>query len=334
MARGPALRRGAKSAKVRNNSPRPKPRPVDQPTTDVFANSSDGITTSKLAAGLYIVATPIGNLGDITLRALEVLNSVKLIACEDTRHTGKLLTRYGIRTRRTAYHEHNAQRARPALLRLLQGGNAIALVSDAGTPLISDPGYRLVSEAIAAQISIIPVPGPSAPLAALVVSGLPSNQFFFVGFLPSASGTRQNALRQISDLKVTLLFLETPRRLAATLEDMACTLGEREVVIARELTKIHEEVSRGPLVELASRYRSEAESGRVPRGEVVIVVGPPPKDHAGILDQGAIEASDKLLQVALQSMGTKKAAETVASATGLSRRSLYARALLLINTRK
>ena len=334
MARGPAPRRGAKSAKVRNNSPRLKSRPVDQPATDVLANSSDSGTTSKLTPGLYIVATPIGNLGDVTLRALEVLNSVKLIACEDTRHTGKLLTRYGISTRRTAYHEHNARRALPGLLRLLRGGAAIALVSDAGTPLISDPGYRLVSEAIVARVSIIPVPGPSAPLAALVISGLPSNQFFFVGFLPQASEARQNALRQLSDLKVTLLFLESPRRLAATLEDMAYTLGEREVAIARELTKIHEEVSRGSLAEFASRYRSEAESGRVPRGEVVIVVGPPSKDHSGVLNQGAIKESDKLLRVALQSMGTKKAAETVASATGLSRRSLYARALILINARE
>ena len=334
MAQGPAARRGAKSAKVRKNSLRLKSRPVDQPATDVFTNSSDNVTTSKLAPGLYVVAPPIGNLGDVTLRALEVLNSVKLVACENTRHTGKLLTRYGISTRRTAYHEHNARRARPGLLRLLRGGAAIALVSDAGTPLISDPGYRLVSEAIAAGVSVIPVPGPAAPIAALVISGLPSNQFFFVGFLPPASEARRNALRQLSHLKVTLLFLESPRRLAATLEDMVYTLGEREVAIARELTKIHEEVSRGPLAELASQYRGEAESGRVLRGEVVVVVGPPSKDHSGVLDQDAIGEADKLLRVALKNMSTKKAAETVASATGRSRRSLYARALILINARE
>ena len=199
---------------------------MERLTADAPIDSNDSPLTSKLAAGLYIVATPIGHAADITIRALQVLNSADFIACENTRHTGKLLARYGITTRRTSYNDINAPRVRPRLLRLLQNGSAIALVCDAGTPLISDPGYRLVSEAIAARVSIIPVPGPSAPLAALVISGLPSNRFFFVGFLPQASEARQNALRQLSDLKVTLLFLESPRRLAATLEDMAYTLGE------------------------------------------------------------------------------------------------------------
>ena len=273
-------------------------------------------------------------MSDITLRALQVLNNVELIACEDTRHTGKLLSRHGIKVRRTAYHEHNAQRVRPNLLRRLRGGAAVALVSDAGTPLVSDPGYRLVRETIAASVPVVPVPGPSAPLAALVTSGLPSDRFLFGGFLPPASGPRRRTLRELADINMTLLFLESPHRLAMTLDDMARELGDREVAIARELTKIHEEVVRGLLTELSSRYRSEAESGNIPRGEMVIVVGPGAKHRGTLLEEAVTDESDKLLALALQNMGTKEAAETVGRLTGRSRRKLYARALTLRNSRK
>ena len=304
---------------------------MERLTADTPANSNDSSPASKLAAGLYIVATPIGHAADITIRALQVLNSADLIACENTRHTGKLLARYGITTRRTSYNDINAPRVRPRLLRLLQNGSAIALVCDAGTPLISDPGYRLVRETIAAGISIIPIPGPSAPLAALVVSGLPSNRFLFVGFLPSTEAARINTLHELGNLPSTLLFLESPRRLAATLQNMLDVFGEREVAVARELTKIHEEISRGLLTELITQYRNQAAAGVIVRGEVVIVVAPPAKTQNDILDQAHIGEPDKLLGAALKSMGTKEAAEIVARATGLSRRMLYARALLLIN---
>ena len=306
---------------------------MERLTADAPIDSNDSPPTSKLAAGLYIVATPIGHAADITIRALQVLNSTDFIACENTRHTGKLLARYGITTRRTSYNDINAPRVRPRLLRLLQTGSAVALVCDAGTPLISDPGYRLVRETIAAGISIIPIPGPSAPLAALVVSGLPSNRFLFVGFLPSTEAARINTLHELGNLTSTLLFLESPRRLAATLQNMLDVFGEREVAVARELTKIHEEISRGLLTELTTQYRNQAAAGVIVRGEVVIVVAPPAKTQKDILDQARIGEPDKLLGAALKSMGTKEAAETVARATGLSRRTLYARALLLINAR-
>ncbi len=333
MPRGPSPRRGAKSARPRKNLPQSKSRSVERLTADAPANSNDSPPASKLAAGLYIVATPIGHAADITIRALQVLNSADFIACENTRHTGKLLARYGITTRRTSYNDINAPRVRPRLLRLLQNGSTIALVCDAGTPLISDPGYRLVREAIATGISIIPIPGPSAPLAALVVSGLPSNRFLFVGFLPSTEAARVNTLHELCTLTSTLLFLESPRRLAATLRNMLDIFGEREVAVARELTKIHEEISRGLLTELTNKYRNQAAAGVIVRGEVVIVVAPPAKTQNDVLDQARIGEPDKLLGAALKSMGTKEAAETVARVTGLSRRKLYARALLLINAR-
>ena len=331
MPRGPSLRHGVKTAKIHRSPSRPKSRPENKPIADASVNTSDTPAASKLAPGLYIVSPPIGNLSDITLRALEVLNNVELIACEDTRHTGKLLSLHGIVVRRTAYHEHNAQRVRPNILQRLQGGAAIALVSDAGTPLISDPGYRLVREAVTAGIPVVPVPGASAPLAALVASGLPSDRFLFGGFLPTASGPRRRALRALAGINVTLLFLESPRRLSMTLDDMAKELGDREVAIARELTKIHEEVTRGPLTELSSQYSKEAASGNIPRGETVIVVGPSTKHHPALLEGEVTDESDTLLTMALQNMGTKEAAETVGRLTGRSRRKLYARALKLKN---
>jgi len=286
--------------------------------------------TSKPPAGLYIVSTPIGHADDITLRALDILSNVDLVACEDTRHSGKLFSRHGINTRRIAYHEHNGARVRPGILRKLKNGAAIALVSDAGTPLVSDPGFKLVSEAITTGISVIPVPGPSAPLAALVSSGLPTDRFFFAGFIPSSSAGRKKIFQELADIKASLIFLESPRRLASTLEAMADVLGSREAVIARELTKLHETILRGSVPELASNCRNKANVGVFPRGEIVIVLGPPPKNQSMHVGESNPKETDKLLRTALQNMGTKDAARSVAELTGMNRRELYTRALELL----
>jgi len=274
----------------------------------------------KAAPGLHLVATPIGNLGDISARAVATLAGVDLIACEDTRVTGKLLVLLGIKATLTPYHEHNAERARPALLARLRGGGAVALASDAGTPLLSDPGYRLVRACLAENIPVTSVPGPSALLPALQLSGLPCDRFLFAGFLPAKSGARRKSLGELAAAPATLVFYESPRRLADSLADMAATLGPREAAVARELTKLHEEVRRGPLAELAAHY---AGSGP-PRGEVTVVVGPPGAPAPP--DAGEIDA---MLARALTAHGVREAAAQVAAATGLSRRALYARALAL-----
>ncbi len=270
--------------------------------------------------GLYLVATPIGNLGDITLRALEVLRGVALVACEDTRVTGKLLAAYGISARLSPYHEHNAERARPKLLAELARGAAIALVSDAGTPLVSDPGHKLVGEALALGLPVTAVPGASAVLTALALSTLPSERFLFAGFLPAKAGQRRKTLAELASVKATLVLFETAPRLANSLADMAELLGERRAAVARELTKLYEEVRRGPLAELARHYR---EAGP-PKGELVVVVGPPkakePPDAAML---------DRMLEAALAEASLRDAAERVAAASGLARRRVYARALEL-----
>jgi len=266
------------------------------------------------------VATPIGNLGDITLRALEVLCGVALVACEDTRVTGKLLAAYGISARLSPYHEHNAERARPKLLAELARGAAIALVSDAGTPLVSDPGHKLVGEALALGLPVTAVPGASAVLTALALSTLPSERFLFAGFLPAKAGQRRKTLAELASVKATLVLFETAPRLANSLADMAELLGERRAAVARELTKLYEEVRRGPLAELARHYR---EAGP-PKGELVVVVGPPkakdPPDAAML---------DRMLEAALAEASLRDAAERVAAASGLARRRVYARALEL-----
>jgi 16S rRNA (cytidine1402-2'-O)-methyltransferase len=269
-------------------------------------------------AGLYIVATPIGNLGDITLRALEALRRADAIACEDTRITAKLLAAHGIATRLLSYHDHNAARVRPHLIRRLNEGETLALVSDAGTPLVADPGFRLVKEAIEAEIRVSVLPGPSAALAALVVSGLPSDRFLFAGFLPARSPARRTALGEIAVVPATLLFLESPNRLAAALADMCAVLGDRDAAVARELTKRHEEVRRGRLSALAQAY-----AGTPPKGEVVVVVAPPAAEPPALADL------DAELAAALASMSTRDAAAVVAAATGLPRREVYRRALEL-----
>jgi 16S rRNA (cytidine1402-2'-O)-methyltransferase len=277
---------------------------------------------SKPAAGLYLVATPIGNLDDITLRALKILTAADLIACEDTRVTGQLLRLLGIDGGRlTPYHEHNAERARPALLARLRDGAVVALVSDAGTPLISDPGYRLVGDAVAAGLPVTSVPGASAVLTALQLSGLPSDRFLFAGFLPVKSGARRSALAELAAVPASLIFYESPHRLADSLDDMARVLGaERPAAMARELTKLYEEVRRGRLADLAAHYAAAGP----PKGELVLVIGPPAAaaaPTAGELDQR--------LGQAMAEMSLRDAAAVVAAATGLPKRDVYARAVQL-----
>jgi 16S rRNA (cytidine1402-2'-O)-methyltransferase len=217
---------------------------------------------------LYLVATPIGNLADITHRALQVLKDVDLIACEDTRHTQKLLNHYGINTKTISYHDHNEQQRARQLVDLLKEGSNIAVVSDAGTPAISDPGFRLVGAAIEIDAPIVPIPGPSAFIAALIAAGLPTDEFFFAGFLPAKSNQRRARLNELKSIPGTLIFYEAPHRLASTLKDAHEILGEREAVVARELTKLHEEVRRGRLSELANHY-SIANNAR---GEIVVLI--------------------------------------------------------------
>ena len=217
---------------------------------------------------LYLVATPIGNLADITHRALHVLNDVELIACEDTRHTHKLLNHYGITTKTISYYEHNEQQRAAELIERLKQGSNIAVVSDAGTPSISDPGFRLVRAAIENEIVVVPVPGPSALIAALIAAGLPTNEFFFAGFLPSRTSARRARLAALQSVPGTLIFYESPHRLAETLNDVYEILGEREAVVARELTKLHEEIRRGRLSGLAADYAEKKDI----RGEIVVLI--------------------------------------------------------------
>nr|WP_244521208.1 16S rRNA (cytidine(1402)-2'-O)-methyltransferase [Bauldia litoralis] len=273
-----------------------------------------------LDPGLHIVATPIGNLGDMTLRGLATLAAADLIVCEDTRVTRVLLARYAIARRLIAYHEHNAAAQRPRILRELAAGHAVALVSDAGTPLISDPGYRLVAEAVEAGHAVVPVPGASAMLAALVASGLPTDAFFFAGFLPQKEGARRKRLAALVAVPGSLVFYESARRLAAALADMAAVLGgARPAVVARELTKTFETYRRGSLAGLAAELAGED----APKGEIVVVIGPP--------EETAPDAADiDTLLIGLLETGTvRMAADEAAALTGLPRRDLYQRALAL-----
>ena len=269
--------------------------------------------------GLHVVATPIGNLGDITLRAIEVLAGCDLIACEDTRVTGKLLKAHGIATKLFAYHDHNAERVRPALIERLQRGEKVALVSDAGTPLVSDPGFRLVRECIAEGIAVIPLPGASSVLAALMVAGLPTDRFLFAGFLPGKTEGRRKTLAELAPVRATLVFLESPHRLAAALADMSEILGTREAAIARELTKLHEELRRGELAALAAHYASVP----TPKGEIVVVVSPPAEQAP------SEDTMDDALAAALRDMTLRDAVAQVAKDTGIARGKVYARALEL-----
>jgi 16S rRNA (cytidine1402-2'-O)-methyltransferase len=283
-----------------------------------YAPFGPAIEAPRAAPGLYLVATPIGNLTDITLRALEVLAGADVIACEDTRVTRKLTERYGVATPLTQYHEHNAEEARPKLLARLAEDQAVALVSDAGTPLISDPGYKLVQAVYEAGYPVTALPGASAVLAALNVAGLPTDRFFFEGFLPPKEGARQKRIAALMTVPATLVLYESGPRLAATLVDLAEGLGPRAAAVCRELTKLHEEVRRAPLDELARVY---AEDDAETRGEIVIVVAPPAEQET------VDEDIDALLRRALTRVSVKDAVGEVALATGRPRREVYQRAL-------
>jgi len=299
------------------SGPRDRPAPALTPGYSVDGHR---IAAPPLEAGLYLVSTPIGNLGDTTLRALATLAAADLIACEDTRVTSVLVRHFAITARLVAYHDHNAARQRPKLLAALAGEAAVALVSDAGTPLVSDPGYRLAEEARAAGHRVVPVPGASAVLAALVASGLPTDAFLFAGFLPTKTGARRARLAALAGAPATLIFFESPRRLAATLADMTATLGgERRAAVARELTKVFEEVRRASLAELAASLGS----GPPPKGEIVVVVAPPPAAAASLAD------ADAVLVPLLATHSVSAAAAAAAALTGRPRRELYARALRL-----
>jgi len=272
-----------------------------------------------LPPALYLVATPIGNLADITIRALETLAAADILACEDTRVTRVLLARYGISRRTTAYHEHNAAEAGPKLAEAVLAGRSVALVSDAGTPLVSDPGYRLVEEVVAAGGAVVPIPGPSALLAALTASGLPSDTFLFAGFLPSKAGQRTTRLEALKAVPATLVFYESPRRLAGALSAMAGVLGDRPAAVCRELTKTFEEVRRGPLAALAAAYARED----TPKGEIVVCVGPP------LPQEARAEDVDALLLSLSAKLGASKAAAEVAKMTGGRKADLYRRLMEL-----
>lgn len=265
-----------------------------------------------LAPGLYIVATPIGNLTDISLRALATLSQADVIYCEDTRHSRTLLAHYSIATRLRPYHEHNAEEERPRVMAALAEGRAVALISDAGTPLVSDPGFKLVREAAAAGHSVRALPGASAALAALTVAGLPTDAFFFAGFLPAKEGQRRSRITELAAVPGTLVIFESPNRAAATLADLAHVLGDREAVLARELTKMHEEVRRGRLTALAEEAERDP-----PKGEVVLLVAPP----------GDQEVTDDIIAArlvpALSSLSLRDAAKAVADALKVPRARVY-----------
>jgi 16S rRNA (cytidine1402-2'-O)-methyltransferase len=272
----------------------------------------------KPAAGLHLIATPIGNLGDITLRALETLAGVDVIACEDTRITRRLTERYGIATELTPYHEHNAAVARPKILQRLAKDGSVALVSDAGTPLVSDPGFKLVREACASGYSVVALPGASSVLAALTVAGLPTDRFYFEGFLPPKSAARRARLSELARIDATLVVFESGNRLPETLTDLAGIMGVREAAICRELTKLHEEIRRATLSQLAQ------EADRIEtRGEFVLVIGPPPA-NADVL---TAEALDDLLREALLHHSLKDAVAHAVELSSRPRREVYARAL-------
>jgi 16S rRNA (cytidine1402-2'-O)-methyltransferase len=279
------------------------------------------LSDAPLAPGLYLVATPIGNLRDITLRALDVLASCDVLLAEDTRVTGKLLSAYGIRTRLERHDEHVAERAIPGILERLEAGERVALVSDAGTPMVSDPGYRLAREAIAAGHPVIPIPGASAALAALTLAGLPTDRFLFAGFPPPKSAARRTFLEEFANVRATLIFYEGASRVADCLADMAAVFGPRPAAVCRELTKLYETCVRGTLPELAADPRFEA-----PKGEIVILVGPGAEKAASADD---VEAA---LREAVSRLPLGEAASEVAKAFGLSRKDLYRQALALKET--
>jgi 16S rRNA (cytidine1402-2'-O)-methyltransferase len=272
----------------------------------------------KLAAGLHVVATPIGNLGDITIRALATLAAADAILCEDTRTTAKLLERYGIRTKLLPYHEHNAAKVRPGIVEKLKSGLALALVSDAGMPLVSDPGYRLVAEAQDAGIAVTACPGPSAVLTGLALSGLPTDRFTFLGFLPAKVGDRKRLYAEFAGVRSTLVFFESPHRIVATLAEIEAAWPGRRLAVARELTKLYEEVLRGSARDLRENLAARA----AVKGEITVIAGPPPEPVAA-----SGEAIDAAIAEALATMPAGRAAAELARRFNLAKKEVYARIL-------
>ena len=283
-----------------------------------YAIGAARFEAETVAPGLYVVATPIGNLGDITVRALATLAAVDTVFCEDTRTSGKLMERYAIRTRLSSYHEHNAQKIRPAILERLKQGAAIALISDAGMPLVSDPGYRLVKEAAEQGIPVTACPGASAVLTGLALSGLPTDRFTFAGFVPQKPGERKRTFAEFEKLRATLIFFESPHRIVETLKDLAVALPGRAVAVTRELTKLHEEVLRGSASEIAAALALRLSV----KGEITLIVGPPAEEEAV-----AEDVLDAAIGAALEAMPASKAASGIAKRFNLNRSDIYQRIL-------
>ncbi|AMJ59147.1 16S rRNA (cytidine(1402)-2'-O)-methyltransferase [Bosea sp. PAMC 26642] len=296
---------------------------IHQPAPRSHSYTAFGLKAEAepLAPGLHIVATPIGNLRDISFRALATLAAADAVLAEDTRTSKTLLAHYGISTPLYPYHEHNAEQMRPKILAKLREGGKLALISDAGTPLVSDPGYKLVAELVAQGLPVTGIPGPSAVLAALVLAGLPTDRFFFEGFLPPKAAARRGRLTELAAIPGTLVFFESPRRLGGMLADAAAVFGPRPAAVARELTKFYENVRRGPLAELAAHYDAEEEA----RGEIVVIIGPPGANELA----PAGDVIEERLREALKAVSLKEAVAQVAAQTGQPRRTIYARALEL-----
>ena len=296
----------------------PAPDPA-HPAPRTWTHGGSVFPARALPPGLHVVATPIGNLGDITLRALATLAAADMILAEDTRMARRLSEHYGIVTRARRFDAHASPAQIAVILREIAAGAAYALISDAGTPLVSDPGSTLVRQAVEAGLAVHPVPGSSAVLAALVVAGLPADRFFFEGFLPPKSGDRRRRLRQLAGVPGALVFYEAPHRILETLADLQAVLGDREAAAARELTKLYETVIRGPLSAIAAHFQTEE-----PRGEFVLVISQP--EEAAEADESAIE---RTLTALMQTMSVKDAAAVAAGELGLPKREVYARALRL-----
>src|SRR5215212_721821 len=301
-------------------------RPNPSGKAGVFTAFGLAAEAEPLNPGLYVVATPIGNLKDVTFRALGVLAAADAVLAEDTRVTRTLLAHYGITTPLVAYHEHSNDAVRERMVHRVREGQALALVSDAGTPLVSDPGYKLVQAAIEEGLPVTPIPGPSAVLTALVASGLPTDRFFFEGFLPPKSAARRTRLGELAGIPGTLMLFEGPHRLPEMLADAADVLGERQAVVARELTKLFETVRRGTLAELAAQFAEEGP----PKGEIVVLIGEATGPKAEEVDAEL----DEKLQAALTRHSIKDAAALVADETGRPKREVYARALALAKERE
>ena len=294
-------------------------KPQTLPLPRRYSIGASQFEAEKLPGGLYVTATPIGHLSDVTLRALATMAAVDILLCEDTRTTAKLLERYGIRTKLMPYHEHNAAKVRPAILKALSEGQSFALVSDAGMPLVSDPGYRLVVDCVAQAIPVTAIPGASAVLTALALSGLPTDRFAFLGFLPARSGERKKLLAEFMNVKATLIAFESPHRIVDALADVAGVMNNARIAVTRELTKLHEEVLRGTALEIHEILSARPSV----KGEITLVIAPP--------EQNTLQASDEEIEfaidAALQSMPAAKAAADIAKRFDLARKDIYARIL-------